>query len=126
MEAITEQEIAAVSTAPRITPTAVEDEIASEHYFTAADGVIGENRVRAMSLVEQKAVDGPLSLLTICVLVLKNGFTVLGCSAPASPVNFNAGIGRRIAREDAVNKLWSYLGFRLRDQLTAAAPKTGG
>ena len=58
-----------------------------------------------------------LKLLTFCVLVLQNGFTVTGESACASPENFDAEIGRRIARENAVQKIWPLLGFRLRDKL---------
>lgn len=58
-----------------------------------------------------------LGLLTFRVLVLRNGFTVTGESACASPENFDAAIGRRIARENAVQKIWPLLGFRLRDKL---------
>ena len=59
------------------------------------------------------------SLLTFCVLVLSNGFTVTGESACASPENFDAEVGRKIARQNAVNKVWPLLGFRLRDQLSS-------
>ena len=58
-----------------------------------------------------------LSLLTICVLVLKNGFTVTGESACASPENFNADIGARLAREDAIKKVWALEGYVLRNKL---------
>ena len=61
-----------------------------------------------------------LELLTFCVLVLRNGFTVYGASACASPENFNAKIGRSIARENAEREIWPLLGFRLRDQLAYA------
>ena len=60
--------------------------------------------------------DAVLRRLTFCVLVLKNGFTVVGESACASPENFNADIGRRIACENAVDKLWPLLGT-LREKL---------
>jgi hypothetical protein len=62
----------------------------------------------------------PLNLLTFCVLVLNNGFTVTGESACASPENFDADIGRRVARQNAINKVWPLLGFRLRDKLHVA------
>lgn len=64
-----------------------------------------------------------LNLLTFCVLVLvlRNGFMVTGESACASPENFDAEVGRKIARANAVNKVWPLLGFRLRDQLHASA-----
>lgn len=68
-------------------------------------------------LVHRAEPTAPLGLLTFCVLVLKNGFTVTGESACASPENFDPQIGRDIARANAVNKIWPLLGFRLRDEL---------
>lgn len=59
-----------------------------------------------------------LGLLTFCVLVLKNGFTVTGESACASPENFDAEIGRKIARQNAVNKIWPLMGYELRSRLS--------
>lgn len=109
-----EQEIQAkASTAPRVTSADIEAEIASEHYFTAEQGAFAAfDPPRGSDVVPPE-----LSLLTFCVLVLRNGFTVVGHSACASPENFNAEIGRRIARENAVNNVWPLLGFRLRDKL---------
>lgn len=104
---------------PRITPADVEAQIASEHYFAAGDGVRCAARKRGDEGVQ--AFPGALDLLTICVLVLKNGFTVTGESACASPENFREDIGNRIARENAVRKVWPLLGFRLRDRLSAEA-----
>lgn len=49
--------------------------------------------------------------------VLQNGFTVTGESACASPENFNAEIGRKIARENAVNKVWPLMGYALKQRL---------
>jgi hypothetical protein len=59
----------------------------------------------------------PLRLLTFCVLVLHNGFTVTGESACASPENFDAEIGRKVARANAVQKIWPLMGYELRSQL---------
>lgn len=111
-----EQEIQAKGkTAARITPQDIEANISSEHYFTAADGVCGEagQHESPISVVYPRA----LNLLTFCVLVLKNGFTVTGESACASPENFDAEIGRKIARENAVQKVWPLMGYELRSQL---------
>ncbi len=106
-------------TAPRITPQDIEASIASEHYFTAEDGRQGaeyrENSIFAPGEIE------PLRLLTFCVLVLKNGFTVTGESACASPENFDADIGRKVARANAVNKIWPLLGYELKTKLAAEA-----
>ena len=84
-------------TAPRVTPADIEHNIIYETYFTGAQGA--------------KEADGDeghesLALLTFCVLVLCNGFTVTGESACASPENFDAEIGQKIARENAIQKIW--------------------
>ena len=111
-------------TAPRITPADIEANIASEHYFTAAEGVIGmfvagEQKAGRDGACQSAASDlkEPLNLLTFCVLVLRNGFTVAGESACASPENFNAETGRKIARENAINKIWPLMGYELRSKL---------
>ena len=98
---------------PRVTPAALKAEIVSEHYFNAADAAFGDKAAHA-----PENDKSPLQLMTFCILVLRNGFTVHGVSACASPENYNAEIGRRIARENAVNKVWPLLGFRLRDELS--------
>lgn len=113
-----EQQIQAKGkTAPRVTPVDIEANIASEHYFTAADGIF---RVQLQS---DKAPNVPAeaALLTFCVLVLRNGFTVTGESACASPENFDAEIGRNIARQNAVQKIWPLMGYELRSRLAAKA-----
>lgn len=58
------------------------------------------------------------STFTSCLLTLKNGFTVHGESACASPENFDAELGRKIARGNAVNKIWMLEGYLLRDKLS--------
>lgn len=60
-------------------------------------------------------------LLTLCVIVLKNGFTVTGESACADPKKFNAEIGRTIARANALNKVWPLMGYVLRSQLAGVS-----
>lgn len=66
-----------------------------------------------------------LRLLTFCVLVLRNGFTVTGESACASPENFNAEIGQRIARQNAVAKIWPLMGYELKCRLSNTPPDDG-
>lgn len=103
-------------TAARVTPDDIQREIVEETYFTAAEGRHGHSHKNHGFDYDEPA-DSPLNLLTFCVLRLRNGFTVTGESACASPENFDAAIGRRIARENAVQKIWPLLGFRLRDKL---------
>lgn len=101
------------SVAPRVTPDDIEAEIQSIWYINGATGVVPDD------FQPPVPAEHPLRLLTICVLVMRNGFTVTGESAVASPANFNAEIGRRIAKENAMEKVWPLLGFRLRDKLHA-------
>lgn len=102
--------------APRVTPADIEAVIASEHYFTAGDGRFGAS-MEIDGTVPRKD-KGPLDLLTFAVLVLQNGFTVTGESACASPENFDAEVGRKIARQNAIAKIWPLLGYELRTQLS--------
>lgn len=112
-----EQEIIAKGkTAPRITPAEIEAEIDSEHYFTATQGARKaweDSTLGPRDFPDDKSLD----LLTFCVLVLRNGFTVTGESACASPANFDAEIGRKIARQNAVQKIWPLMGYELKQRL---------
>lgn len=115
-----EQEIQAKGlTAPRITPADIEANIVGEYYFTAGDGVDGS--VEREPLLNNEFPHRELDLLTFCVLVLKNGFTVTGESACASPENFDAEIGRKIARQNAVQKIWPLMGYKLKCDLAGGA-----
>lgn len=115
-------------TAPRITPNDIAENIASEHYFhyfTAAQGdrqavmdeafASGDGSLRTD--FEGRSTPATLGLLTFCVLILRNGYTVHGTSACASPENFNAELGKRIARENAVREMWPLMGYALRERL---------
>lgn len=114
-----EQEIQAKGlTAPRITPADIEAAIDREHYFTANDGIRGAN-----GIADDRA---PERLLTFCVIVMKNGFTVTGESACASPENFDAELGRQIARRNAEAKIWPLLGYELRTKLANGGEEWAG
>jgi hypothetical protein len=125
----TEKEIAAVSTAPRVTQADIEANIVSEWYFTAADGAFGaifkcgdKETIGTKEDVNAaiEAIPDRLHQLTFCVLVARNGFTVTGESACASKENFDAEIGRRVARANAVQKLWPLMGYALKQDLHRA------
>jgi hypothetical protein len=104
-----EQEIQAMGlTAPRVTPADIEANIAAEYCFTAEQATKGCPQHES------------LGLLTFCVIVLRNGFIVTGESACASPENFNVEIGRKIARANAVQKIWPLMGYVLRERLYQA------
>lgn len=98
--------------APSVTPADIEANIASEHYFTAAEALRCDYPPAMPETVSQ-----PLELLTFCVLVLRNGFAVTGESACVSRENFDAEKGRKIARENAINKVWPLMGYELKSKL---------
>ncbi|MFC3180489.1 Gp49 family protein [Cypionkella sinensis] len=98
-EAAIENEIQSKGlTAPRITPADIDATISGEDYHRF-----------------------PGTTLTICCLTLQNGFTVTGESAAASPENYDEAIGRRIARENARQKIWALEGYLLRNRLHRTA-----
>ena len=99
-------------TAARVTPQDIERAITSEHYFTAGQAV-------EQQTAPHEQIPTSLYLLTFCVLTLRNGFTVTGESACASPENFDVQIGRAIARENAVQKIWPLLGYEMKTKLAA-------
>ena len=81
-------------TAARVTPETVDATITGEDYHVF-----------------------PGTTLTVCCLTLRNGFTVTGESACASQENFDAELGRKIARANAVNKIWPLMGYALKQRL---------
>lgn len=80
--------------APRLTPALIDAAIVGEDYHVF-----------------------PGTTMTICALKLRNGYVVIGESAAASPENFDEAIGKRIARDNARNKIWSLEGYLLRTKL---------
>lgn len=103
-------------TAPHVTPFDVEANIVSEHYFTADNGV-RDATLQGLCDSDAGKLPRSLGLLTFCVLVLKNGFTVTGESACVSPENFDAEIGQNIARKKAIDKVYEVMGYALREKL---------
>ena len=90
-----EQEIQAKRLdAPRVTPAGLDSLIVGEQYHVF-----------------------PGTTLTVCCLILMNGYAVTGQSAAVSPENFDEEIGRKIARADAREKIWPLEGYLLRESL---------
>lgn len=110
-----------ISKAPRVTLDQVNANIKACHFFTAQAGVFGTNAFQEDSETPVSLVTYPvhesLGLLTICVLVLQNGFIATGESACASPENYNKEIGEQIAKKKAMDKVWEVMGYELRQKL---------
>lgn len=93
------------ATHPRVALADIEAAIAGEYWTTLDKAFAGAPVLESMKLI------------TIYTVVMKNGFVIIGKSAPASPENFDAEKGRIFAREDAIRQLWPLMGFALRDRL---------
>ena len=92
--------------APRLSPEKIDTIIIDEDYYVF-----------------------PNTTLTVCCLKLRNGFTVTGESAAVSLANFDAELGRKIARQHARDKIWVLEGYLLRELMTVNShrhPSGGG
>jgi Phage protein (N4 Gp49/phage Sf6 gene 66) family len=105
----TEAAAAAIAKEPRVWLDDIEAAMGAV-YYTTADRALSDETLQPEHLAS-------LSIMTICVVVMKNGFTVIGKSAPASMGNFNAKLGQQFAYEDAVRQLWPLMGFALCEEL---------
>lgn len=106
----TDAQAAANATAPRVSLADIEAAIA--HRVDTTGGEVAR---------EADPQAGSLAVLSICLLVMRNGFTVVGKSAPAHPDNYDPELGQRFAYEDAIRQLWPLMGYALRDRLAAPA-----
>lgn len=95
----------------RVSLQSMEAKIAGENYFTVGEalGALGQ------PFTPQHSV------MTICVLTMVNGYMMVGKSAPADAGNFNAELGRKFAREDAIRQLWPLEGYALRETLARSS-----
>lgn len=100
-----EQEEAAAAavakTSLRISLDDIKAEVAAEHIFTLHEALTALGH----------PVGDDAKVLTICTLTTVSGFTVIGKSAPIDPANFNAELGAKIARDEALGQLWPLMGF---------------
>lgn len=112
----TEAECAPGATSPRVSLKDIEDNIACVAYTSGSEIMaIGSNIFHEVADADMVHAAG--GVLTVCLLVTRNGFTIVGKSAPASPENFNADLGCRLAYEDAIRQLWPLMGYELRQRL---------
>ena len=106
---------------PRVTLADIESSIASEHFFTAAQGVVGEN----MGAIPRGPLLGQLEALahvTFCVLILRNGTKIVGINyGSIDPAQHSLEQGRSAARAHAIGQIWQLMGYALREQLAHGA-----
>ena len=72
-----------------------------------------EGRISGIEYINPETVPQ----MTLAIITMKNGFAVVGQSAPADPDNFNEALGQKFAREDAMRKLWGFEGYAFCERL---------
>jgi hypothetical protein len=110
----TEAECAEGRTAPRVSLSDIEANIFTV-YFKTGDEIGYPTRTDPLF-----GASDLIAPLTICLVVLRNGFTIIGKSAPADARNFDPELGRKLAYEDAVRQIWPLMGYALREKLAIA------
>ncbi len=103
---------------PPGTPVLTLEEAQKEVASKAAPRVTKEGIEKKISRISYI----PFGTLTICIIVMENGFMVVGKAAPASPANYDPEIGQRYAYEDAFKQLWHLEGYALCDRLAGFDP----
>lgn len=103
-----EESAAAGAVAPRVSLQDIEGEVEFRHVFNGLN-------LAPEGLLLSPIIHQALGCLTVSVIVLKNGFVVVGTSACASPANYKRELGEKFAYEHGLQQLWGYFGFLLRD-----------
>ena len=80
--------------APRLTPDLIDSKILCTQYFRVDNTTV-----------------------TICAMILQNGYTVVGKSAAVSMDNFDSELGEKIAKDDAREQIWALEGYLLKEKL---------
>lgn len=101
--------------APRVSLKDIEDQILGVFYQTG-DHLLGNADIKVDSYKDTDIFDRA-KIMTVCTIMLKNGWMVIGQSTPASPENFNPELGKTLAYDQAFKQLWPLMGFALKQQL---------
>lgn len=105
---------------PRPRPAEIDAVIEHEFYVNGAEAVLhcGHDGVSGDGSLAGAGVDA-LKVLTLCFLVVENGFIVTGTSTAESLEAYDEDSERKNARENARNKIWPLEAYRLRSELAA-------
>jgi hypothetical protein len=94
-EAIEQEIIDKGLTAPRLTPALIDANIKNDQYYRF-----------------------PGTNTTVCCITLNNDFTVTGESSCVSSANFDEALGKKIAFENARDKIWQLEGYLLAQNIS--------
>lgn len=114
----------------KITPDQVQEMIESVYFFTGAEGIAGAHFNHQCNVFGDggpetkpinefvESINEAFRILTFCVIVLKNGWTVTGTSSPIDPKAFNPTKGEDCAYDRAIEQIYPLVGFMLKSELS--------
>lgn len=95
----------------KVTEELIESRIIGKYFINLGDAVKNTvGFVEPSHLVRMQTV-------TKCVLVLENGFTIVGHSSCVDPANFDEAKGQKYAYDNAISKIWALEGYVLANQM---------
>lgn len=94
-----------------VTKASIESKIRNVYYINAGAAVKSSDQGWNEKDIEE------LNLVTICIIILENGFKVEGTSACVDPTRYNEEIGQQEAYKNAVEKIWELEGYALKQKL---------
>lgn len=98
-----------------VTKASIEAKIRNVYYINAGAAVQASDQGYNERDLEE------LKLVTICIIILENGFKVEGTSACVDPSRYNEEIGQEEAYKAAFDKIWEKEGYLLKQQMFEAA-----
>lgn len=95
----------------KITQASIDQQVVGEYALCAFNAFKDQPNI-------DPTTERALRCTTIAILVLRNGFVVVGESVVASPENYDAGVGRKSAVEDAKRQLWQLENYSLKTRMS--------
>lgn len=96
---------------PTVTKASIEAKIRGVYFINAGAAIKASDDGYTQRDLEE------LNLVTICIIILENGFKVEGTSACVDPNLYNEAIGRKEAYNNAFEKIWEKEGYLLKQKL---------
>ena len=100
-----------------VTPASIEEKIDGVYYLNVGVALDATNAVLPALQEIKPEHKTELGLITLCIIILKNGFKVEGVSACVDPANYDEQKGKEFAYENAFEKLWQLEGYLLKEDM---------
>lgn len=98
-----------------VSKSSIEAKIRGVYFINAGEALKDSNRWYIQRDLEE------LKLVTICIIILENGFKVEGTSACVDPKIYNEAIGQEEAYKNAFEKIWEKEGYLLKQKMFETA-----